>query len=888
MSANSNHQYCPKELKVDLLDTPIGIGTPSPEFSWVTLAVAAAELPVLHQVQIALMPNFDPVIWDSGIVPGVAGFNSLGIASELVPFQQFFWRVRQVNASDAPELWSEIARFETAPVRAADWHASWIVKPEGTDDQDHDRVVYFRGKLDLSRPVARARAYCSALGWYRLIVNGSDLTGTTLVPRWTPYDHVVEFQAYDVTQMLRRGENAIGVVVGDGRFRGCLGAFDKRARYGDQLAALVQLEIEFDDGTRARLCTDEAWQAGFGGIVRSDPKHGEHADLRISDLDWWNFDDQLSGFEAVEILAGPQRTLIGEASERVAEIGRRQPELISRSPKGKILIDFGQNFAGWIRIRLNGAANSEVALTYSELLTPDGELDVTYLLPTGKPHIQRDRIILSGEVQSFEPKFSIHGFRYVEVDGLDDPTQIEMVEAVIMSTAIPFRNKFVCSDVRLNQLWENIGWSFRSNFMDTPTDCPTRERSGWTGDIQVFARTALLMADVQGFLRRYLQNLALEQFLDGRIPPFIPSECSTFSGGPSRFVRMTASSVGWGDAAVMVPWLLYQYCGDRAVLDLQYSSMKRWVGYLAREAGSKRGRARWFSRRLGDHDRYIIGSAFHWGEWLRPGDGVKHMFIGALIPEAIVATAYFANSVQILANVAEVLRCSDDAAHYGDLAEKVRQAWRTAFVRPTGRIGRDRQDDYVRALAFDLLEPHQRQSACDRLVALIEKNGGHLSTGFLSTGLLLGVLSRFGRADVAYRLLMQTTMPSWLSQIEKGATSIWETWEGYRKDGKGLWSHNHYALGAVAQWMIEGIAGVYPISPGYRSFAVKPMIGGGLSHCEATVHCPFGPIMVEWRMNADVGNLELVVPMGTTASIELLGEEPIIVGTGKHSFSWRT
>ncbi|WP_162600146.1 alpha-L-rhamnosidase [Streptomyces sp. CS131] len=796
----------------------------------------------------------------------------------------YWWRVRVWTGGEAHGPWSDSAPFETGILDASLWRARWVTG-EAPGGQDY-RALYLRGTADLAGEVVRARAYVSALGWYRFFVNGNDLTGPALVPRWTPFDAEVEYQVYDVTDHVRQGTNVLALAVGDGRFRGRLGVFSRRAVYGDRLAGLVQVHLELADGSRTVLASDETWQAGGGRILVADPMHGERVDIRIDGQEWMTAPVAPARFTPVEVLERDV-VLVAEDVERVTEIRRLPAVSVRRSPSGKQIVDFGQNFAGVVRILLSGPAGTVVRLTHSEVLRPDGELELDYLLPQGtKPWYQRDEVTLNGADTWYQPWFTIHGFRYLEVDGLPSDLRATDVEAVVLSSALPEAGTFECSDERLNRLHTNVQWSLRSNFTDTPTDCPTRERSGWTGDIQVFAPTATGYADVQAYLRRYLHNLALEQHPDGTVPPFIPAESSAFSKGASRLVRLTRTSAGWGDSAVLLPWTLYQYYGDRWILERQYSSMTAWVDQLAQRAREHRSLFRRLRREhVGALERHVVDTGWHWGEWLRPGESFIRSAMDSLLhKQAVVATAYLEHSARRLADIAALIGREKDAEHYGRLADTVRTAWRAAFLHADGRIGAGRQDDYVRALAFDLLEPSERPDAVTRLVDLIRSADDHLGTGFLSTPLLLPVLADHGRADVAWRLLLQTTSPSWLYQLQRGGTTTWETWEGHTKDGKPAASHNHYAFGAVARFLTEYVAGLAPAEPGYRVISIRPHVGGDLTSARASVKTPYGAASSSWRRDGDTIVLDVTVPPGTTARVHVGSQTQRILTAGAHSF----
>lgn len=869
----------PFDLKLDRRAVAFGMDNPNPNFSW--------RIPTdTHQsaYQIRLLNGDGHVVWTGEETPSSATIDIPYKGPKLNSFSRYQWQVRNWQ-SGTPSPWSTAQAFETAMLLPGEWTAKWI----GGKPKDPS-ALYLWGRINLPAGVLRARAYVSALGWYRFLVNGIDQTGNALVPRWTPLDHIVEYQVYDVTESLQAGANALAMAIADGRYRGHTGYSDRREIYGDTLAGIIQVRIENADGTIQTFGTDTDWLAGSGQILTSDPKRGEYADLRISASNWHGASLPPKGFEAARRVTPPSQYLVAEEVERVEEIGRLKPQRVWRAPSGKLLVDFGQNLAGVMRLRVDAPTGTRITIAFSELVGRDGELDLKYLMgkmPTDPP--QRDTVISSGRAEWWQPWFSIHGFRYAEIDGLAGEPQPDDFEAIVLSTALDYRGNFSCSDETLNRLVDNVRWSMKSNFVDTPTDCPTRERSGWTGDIQVFSQTATLLADVQPYLRRYLRNLALDQCENGAIPAYIPADASRFAGKQPWVVRPAVNSAGWGDASVMVPYNLYMLYGDRKLLERQYDSMCRWVDHLASLAHKYPGRGRLFPRLLPRGlGRYIVDSGYHWGEWLRPGEdmvltSIKHR----LTAPSVVATAYLANSARLLAEIAETLGRSADALRYAGLAAKVREAWNLAFVRDGARrIGDDRQDDYVRALAFDLLPEDQRAAALARLVALIEANGDRLGTGFLSTPMLLPVLTRFGRSDIAYRLMLQRRSPSWLYPVERGATTTWESWEGYDKNGDGRYSHNHYAFGTVLMWLFGSVAGITALEPGYRRIKIAPVIGGGLAHANAEIETPYGMTTSAWRRSGNQIDLDVEIPPGTGAEIHLGDGRIEAVGSGSFSFTW--
>lgn len=865
-------------LRTDDRVDPRGIDSERPSFSWRVDAPQTA-----FEIEVAMSPAFGEtdIVWRSGVVESTQPFAVRYTGSALRSATTYWWRVR-VDSIHGRSPWSEPATFETGLLRASDWTALWVTEaPRGRNAPA--RTQYFRGSVDLPTRVVRARAYASALGWYRLYVNGVDVTGPALVPRWTDFDQLVEYQVYDVTDVLQEGTNAVGVVVAEGRFRGALSTFSRTERYGDRLATIVQLEVELADGSVRRFGTDATWTVGTGRILVADPKKGERVDFRVPDLDW---SPASAHGEPVHLLPPHPRVLIAEELERVTPVGQFSATL-SRTPSGAQLLDFGQNFNGVARLRLSGVEGSTVVIRYSEVLTPEGELDLEYLeYTTAADWPQRDEVVLAGEPVEYTPAFTIRGFRFVSVEGADQ-LSVDDVIGIELSTPLESRAVFRSSDERLERIERTTLASLRANFSDTATDCPTRERTGWTGDVQVFAPTAAILVEANAFLRRYLRNLALEQDPDGRVPNWIPSETADHSWGVrDRLLRFVRSSVGWGDAAVLVPWTLYEYYGDADVLRQQYPSARAWVAQLARRA-RRSGLSRRFGHRVGPLERFIIDTGYHYGEWLRPGEDAASTFaVNVRRPPAEIATAYFALSSDVLSRMATVIGELEDADYWAAVSRSVRAAWRAAFVTDGGsRIGLDRQDDYVRALEFDLLLPEQRQPAADRLAALVTAAGDHLATGFLSTPLLLQALSRNGHPDVAYRVLLQESPPSWLGQLSRGATTWWETWEGYTEDGRAKVSHNHYAFGSVSRWLHEHVAGLRPLEPGYRRFLVAPEIGGGQTSAATTIETPYGVASSSWSLRGGRGQLVVTVPPGTSAEIRFPGHVEA-VGHGVHEFTW--
>ncbi|MFD4407869.1 family 78 glycoside hydrolase catalytic domain [Nocardia sp. NPDC058499] len=836
----------PVGLRVCAQDSPLTIDDSRPVFSWRVegVGVARAFEVVVEKVSGRSRPI---VVWAHEVPGGQASRRARYDGDALESASLYRWRVRSRIDDELSGSWSAWATFETGLLDTSDWRAEWIAD----EHAEAHRPIYLQERLVVPSGVVRARAYVSALGWYRLLVEGTDLTGSALVPRFTPFDREVEYQAYLLDEFVQSRTVELTVIVADGRYRGALGMHNRRDVYGDQLAALVQVLFETADGERIWVGSDASWTAVEGPILAADPKFGETVDLRLASPS-----ERASPAPArrpVGIAQRHNRRLAAESTPRVRSVEELPAVSVSRRDDGSHIVDFGQNFAGVVRIRVAGARGTLVSLQHAEDLDSQGNLDWAHLDregaadPKRPQRFQRDEFILDGTSRWVQPWCTIHGFRYVQVHGLDVLRSSDIVGVVLSSIEAP-TGSFQCSNELINRLWRNAYWSLRSNFTDVPTDCPTRERGGFTGDAMLFAPAASRLADVQTFLRRYLASVAIEQLPDGRVPMIAPAEYSVFSRGPTEKDDQVASSVGWGDATVLLPWTLYESYADEAVLEAQYESMQRWLAYLEK-GGAREG--------------------FIWGEWIRPGEDTMTGLMRDNTENRLnIGLAYFAHSARRLAEIARVLGREHDAVRYAAMSRDAVTEWRAAAIRADGQIGTGLQDDYVRALGFDLLPKDDRLPAVERLVALIEQAGDHLATGFLSTPMLLPVLTRFGHADVAYRLLLQTSAPSWLGMVADGATTILEHWSEPGPDGLREGSSNHYALGSVVEWLSSGILGISATAPGYRSVSIAPVIGGGLTHANGSVDTPFGPVRVAWRAEDGVlCEIEVTLPSGVIGEI---------------------
>jgi alpha-L-rhamnosidase len=779
-------------------------------------------------------------------------------------------RVRAWDRKERLTSWSAHLPVEAGLFHEDDWRGRFITPDWDEDLSAPQPCPHLRHDFEVTGEVTLARLHVTALGVYEPHLNGEVVGDHVLAPGWTSYDHRLRVQTFDVTDRLRPGANTIGAILGDGWYRGRLGPHGgRRNLYGDRLALLAQLEVLYADGTTTVIATDSTWRSATGPMLASDLYDGETYDARLELTGWaeCGYDD--GSWHGVLELERDLATLIGPLGPPVARAELVEPLAITTSPSGKLLVDFGQNLVGRLRIRVRGARGEMVTLRHAEILE-DGELCVRPL----RQAAATDRYVLRGNAEeTWEPRFTFHGFRYAELDGWPGDLHPDDIRAVVCHSDLVRAGTFDCSDALVNRLHENVVWSMRGNFLDVPTDCAQRdERLGWAGDVQIFAPTALFLYDTAGFLSSWLADLAAEQDPDGRVSNVVPEVLDGLLLGSHDH---GAPAAAWGDAAVIVPWTIYERTGDRGILAAQYESMCAWVDLVTQLAGPSR----------------LWDSGFQYGDWLDPSAPADRPSRGQTDP-SLVATAYFAHSANLLARTADVLGRPEDASRYLQLRAEVSAAFQAAYLGAGGVLSSDSATAYALALRFRLIdEPRLQRQAGERLAQLVRDNGFRISTGFVGTPVICDALCSVGENDVAYRLLLEQECPSWLYPLTMGATTIWERWDSLLPDGTvnpgEMTSFNHYAFGAVADWLHRVVAGLAPAEPGYRRLEIKPLIGGGLTHASARHETPYGLAEVGWRLLPGLVEIEAVVPPNTVATVTLPGSdrEPFEVESGTHR--WR-
>jgi alpha-L-rhamnosidase len=822
-------------LVTEQRSNPLGIDAAAPRLSWQLRSERRGVLQSAYQIQVAesaeALSQGGPLLWDSAKLASDE--------SVLRPYggpapqsgHRYWWQVRVWDEQGRLSAWSAPAYWEMGLLHAADWSAQWI-EPAPPQDPAGDYVPpLLRKEFSLHGRLRSARAYVTSHGLYELYLNGRRVGEDLLTPGWTSYDRRLSYQVYDVTTLLTPGANAAGAMLADGWYRGRL--VNSRNHYGDTLGLLLQLRLDYEDGSSETVISDASWRASTGPIRMSEIYLGETYDARLEKAGWSKagYDDR--DWSGVRVVPATGETLVAEAGAPVRRHEELKPLRIFRTPKGETVVDMGQNMVGWVRLRVQGPAGTEVKLRHAEVVDATGNL-YTDNLRTASQEI---RYTLSGHgVETYEPHFSYQGFRYVAVEGYPGTLTQDSLTGIVLYADMAQTGSFETSDPLLNQLQHNILWSEKGNFLAVPSDCPQRdERLGWTGDAQVFAPTAAFNLDVSRFLASWLADLAADQHADGGLPWVIPDI-------PRVSLKLPVmGAAGWGDAGLLAA---------------QYPSMARWVDFERQQAG----------------DKLIWSGGFQFGDWLDFGSEQRQS--KGITSTDLISTAYLARSAWIVAQAAAVLGKPDDAARYTELFERVRQAFQQQFVQADGKVGAGTQTAYVLALDFDLLPEAQRPFAAQRLAQNLQQDG-HLTTGFLGTPHLLQVLSRYGHLDAAYQLLQRRDFPSWLYPVTHGATTMWERWDGIKPDGSfedaGMNSFNHYAYGAVGEWMYQTIAGIDldPALPGYKRMLIRPQPGGGLSQASASLDTPYGTVESAWSDQGGVRTLKVRIPANTRASLRL-------------------
>lgn len=828
------------DLRCEYEVNPIGMDVARPRLFWKVESARRGARQTAYRVVVSMTDGPTTAdLWDSGRVESdQTTFVTYG-GPALGSGQRAFWKVTSWDEQGATTT-SAGAYWEAGLLNSEAWAVAQWIQPVSRAGQ-LSSPGYARTDFSVGSRVASARLFATALGVYVASINGRSVSSDLFRPGWTDYDKRVQYQTYDVSELIKEGANAIGFVVGDGWYAGEIGWVQGSSRgrgyWGTQPAVRAQLHLTFEDGTTKVVVTDGSWRSSTGPVVTSDFLHGEVYDARSESPGWDSpgFDTKL--WRGAVVTRPKHGAIVAQTGPSVRQRQTVTPVSIRSVGGATHVIDFGQNMVGYVRLKVRGARGTTVILRHAEVLNADGTLYVDNL----RRARQTDQYTLRGDPngETWEPTFTFHGFRYVEVGGYPGELTPDALTGVVIHTDCPWSMKFECSNALVNQLQSNIRWGQRGNWLEVPTDCPQRdERLGWMGDIQVFGRTAMFNMNTASFLTKWITDVRDAQTEEGayadvcpRVPALLPADAAP----------------AWGDAGIIVPWTFYRTYGDTGLLKEHYDSMKAWVAHVQRHNPD----GIWRNRRGNNY-----------GEWLS---------IKADTPKDVLSTAFFFYSTSLLARIAGVMKRVDDEAYYTELADRIRVAFQRTYVKPDGRIVGETQACYVIALQFGLVPDALRPSAAQHLVDDIRSRDWHLSTGFIGVSYLLPVLTEAGHADVAYKLLLKETFPSWGYSIRNGATTIWERWDGWTHDkgfqDTGMNSFNHYCFGSVGEWMYRYVAGIdwEDSAAGTKRLILKPVIGGGLTHASGAFESIHGEVVSAWKVDAGRLKWNVKVPPNTTA-----------------------
>jgi alpha-L-rhamnosidase len=877
------------QLTTEYRTQPIGIDILQPRFAWKLQTDRQGARQTAYHIRAATSPDqlnsAQADLWDSGRVDSDQSIQVVYAGLALQSRQRVYWMVTIWDETGASAA-SDPVWFEMGLLNPGDWHARWIGAAFAGGTRSTFPAPYLRSAFHLPSQISAARLYVTALGVFECSINGQRVGEDVFAPGWTDYRKRVQYLTYDVTDLVQQGNNVLGAVLGDGWAVGYIG-WIHRQNYADRPQLLAQLEVTLADGSTHTLVSDTSWVYQFGPITHSDFLMGEayNACREMPGWDTANFD--AGQWLPVSTFEHPGVRVVALNGPTVRPINELPPvkEPFNRAAMGRkrYLFDLGQNMVGRVRFKGSAPAGTTVSLRFAEILNPDGSPYYTNL----RSAHATDYYTFSGQGEEiWESKFTFHGFRYVEIEGYGGQVTRDTITGIVLHSDMDQTGTFECSDPLLNQLQNNILWGQKGNFVDVPTDCPQRdERLGWTGDIQVFTRTSAFNMNVASFMTKWARDVDDAQNPDGSVPSVVPYVTDVAKdGGPA-----------WADAVIICPWTIYLCYGDTRILEQSYDAMQRFMGFLL------------------DTSPGYIRCASDYEGWPGYGDWLS---INANTPRDLIGTAFLAYDANLIAQIAEILGKSDDAARYRQLFEDVKvvfanrylvgssvpatsvapselrrqmdeadalsrgnlraidygaitsQVFNTELFSPT-------QTAYVLALYFDLLPDNLRSLAVNELVEDIERRGTHLSTGFVGSPYLNHVLSRYGRLDTAYALLNQPSWPSWLYAVTQGATTIWERWDGWTEENgfqtPDMNSFNHYAYGAIGDWLYNTVAGIEPdeAAPGYKHTILRPQPGGGLTCARAKLVTLYGELISDWKLENGSFEYTVVVPPNTTATVHL-------------------
>ncbi len=836
-----------EQMTVNGRTNPLGIANDDISFSWASTAETHGLTQSAYQIRVGTKEHGDDV-WDSGRVASARQVDlTLPAAVRLRPATRYYWQVKIWNGEETASNWSSTSWFETGLLAAADWSgAKWIAAPVTAANGIAPRPL-LRRVIQLPKQVQHARVYASAHGLYQLSINGQRVGDQYLAPGWTDYSKRIQHQTYDVTQLVQQGANAIGVGLGDGWHRGKVG-LNWRNVYGNTLALVAKLHVTYADGSTESFVTDGSWRAAGGPLVQADLQDGESYDARLEQVGWDRADFDASSWSPVVVASDDLAKLIPQPDEPVRVIESLTARTRTEPSPGEFVYDLGQNMVGVARLKFTGKKDQTVRFRYAEELNRLGERKGRLYTENFRTAKVTDTYTFArNEAVTYQPTFTQHGFRYIEITGLDTPPETNDVQGVVLGSDLPNIGDLRLAHPMLDQLVRNIRWGQRGNFVSIPTDTPARdERLGWTGDINVFAPTAARYQDTRAFLSKWMDDMRDAQKANGNIPAIVPQ--------PRR--EFDETGVGWSDAFITVPYAVWRATGDLRIVRRNWGAMQRFHQFVHASATKdgnllEEGRSSWFS-----------------GDWLSLESGSYR-----LEEHKVIATAYFAENTRMMAEMAAALGETNLATQWAALVPQIRAAFVAKYRQADGSIYTGSQTAYALTLGMDLIaDPARREQTAAQFIAKLAADNYHLKTGFLGTPWLLPAFSKIGRDDLAMRLLLNEDYPSWGFEIGMGATTVWERWNSIRANGEfgpvDMNSFNHYAYGAVGDWMFQHLGGLQILEPGYKKSRIAPLIGsGGLDHAQCSIQTPYGRLASEWKLVNGELTLTITVPVNTSAEV---------------------
>ena len=853
-------------LRCNGMINPLGISGECLLFQWIIAGRGENILQYCCRLQVSERKDFTDLIYENVLYSGDTQWEiRLGLEEKT----KYYWRVQACVDENLWLDWSVPASFETGMKGEESWKADWI-EAEDTFYQDGGEMnmspcLYKEWVLDGGWE--SGRIYITAHGFYELRINGKKVGSYALAPDFTAYDKSIYYQTFDLGDCLLEGKNSLEILLADGWYAGhAQGIPGLNHLYGERPALILQAEIRYPDGQICELLSDDTFTAYTTPIRYADLFMGEVYDT-----------GRVRKQYGTVLREYPKNVLMPQEYEGIEEKTILEAISLSEIEKGTYIVDFGQVTAGRERLYLKGEKGSRIKVEHSEMLDPEtGDLlEITQNFPN---HAQTDYVYINEDNFVYEPQFSFQGYRYLKISGIQNRLTRKQCRTVVLESALQDTCSFSCSNDTINRLVENVRWSQWSNMISIPTDCPQRERGGFTGDAQIFCRTAAWQQNVQGFFRRWLKQCRLEQLRRGQIPIVVPYTDAYKKSEPNP----GWTSAGWGDAIIFVPEDLFKAYGNKQILEENYDAMEKWMAYVTACAEDFMPEEYYMDYEKRPFMRYLWNAGYHWGDWLMPGFSDEE---GVAVSKEVTAALFYFREAKAMQEISGILQRDDREIYYNDLSEHIKKAFHEVYITEDNRLKTELQGLYVMAIAFGIVQGEEKKNFEMRLNQLVEKADFHLATGFLSTPFLLDVLWNAGYYETAYRVLYQDTCPSWLYEVKMGATTIWENWEGIREDGTiSSCSFNHYAYGCVADFIYRKIAGVKKMLPGYRKVLIYPEASKGLSFVSFSYDTMFGKLQVKWEKAENGFCYQLVIPHGMTA--EVRGEkERRETGSGEWSFT---